>query len=81
MVFGNVRRSVMPWTVSDVDKHKKGLDKTQKQKWVRIANNVLKECMDSRNDTSECEAQAIRTANSRVGKSNSGSKDKSYNGE
>ena len=57
----------MPWSVGDVDKHKKGLDKTQKQKWVRIANNVLKDCMSSRNDKGECEAQAIRVANSKVG--------------
>lgn len=66
----------MPWSTGDVDKHKKGLDKTQKEKWVRIANNVLKDCMDSRNDTSKCEAQAIRVANSKVS-----SKGKGSNGE
>jgi uncharacterized protein YdaT len=72
----------MPWTVSDVDKHKKGLDKTQKQKWVRIANSVLKECQSTRNDGKECEAQAIRVANSKVGSGDSSkSKDESSNGE
>lgn len=68
----------MPWSVSDVEKHKKGLSKTQKEKWVRIANSVLKECQSTRNDGKECEAQAIRTANSKVGSSNSES---SNNGE
>ena len=64
----------MPWTVSDVDKHKKGLSKShkkglsksQKQKWVRIANSILEECRETSNDSS-CDAQAIRIANSKVG--------------
>lgn len=69
----------MPWTVSDVDKHKKGLSKTQKEKWVRIANNVLKDCRSSRNDDN-CEAQAIRVANSRVGGSGASSDSSSSSG-
>ena len=35
----------MPWTVDDVDKHKKGLSDKQKKQWVRIANAVLAKCM------------------------------------
>lgn len=59
----------MPWSVSDVEKHKKGLSKAQKQKWVRIANGVLKTCQAERGQGNKdrCEEIAIRTANSRVG--------------
>ena len=32
----------MPWTVSDVDKHKAGLSEKSKKQWTRIANSVLK---------------------------------------
>jgi uncharacterized protein YdaT len=48
----------MPWTVADVDRHKKGLSAEQKKKWVSIANAVLKDTGD--------EGRAIRIANSKV---------------
>lgn len=48
----------MPWSVKDVDKHKKGLSQDQKVKWVRVANKVLKDSDD--------ESQAIKVANSQV---------------
>lgn len=51
--------SIVPWTVKDVDKHKKGLSLDQKVRWVRIANAILEDEGD--------EALAIRTANKRVG--------------
>lgn len=54
----------MPWKVSDVDSHKKGLTTEQKKKWVAIANAVLAEC--EKNNGSNCDAKAIRIANSKV---------------
>ena len=58
----------MPWSKSDVEKHKKGLSSSQKAKWVRIANGVLEECRASKQDN--CEQRAIRVANSKVGGNN-----------
>ena len=52
----------MPWTVADVDKHKKGLTPAQKKKWVSIANGVLKDCKAK--GGKGCDAKAIRVANS-----------------
>lgn len=49
----------MPWTVKDVDKHKKGLTPAQKKKWVDIANRRLKACGRGQG----CEASAIKIAN------------------
>ena len=51
----------MPWTVKDVDSHKKGLNSSQKSKWVKIANAALKRCQDK--GGSGCDASAIRIAN------------------
>jgi hypothetical protein len=56
----------MPWTVSDVDRHKKGLTTAQKRKWVAIANRVLKDCQSK--GGSGCEGKAIRIANSKFSK-------------
>lgn len=53
----------MPWTVADVDKHKKGLTPAQKKKWVSIANGTLKQCQAD--GGSDCEGKAIRVANSK----------------
>ena len=50
----------MPWTARDVSRHKKGLSAPQRKKWAAIANGVLKSTGN--------EAEAIRTANARVGK-------------
>ena len=57
----------IPWTKKDVPKHKKGLTEEQKKKWVEIANSVLKQC--KKDGGKDCEARAIRTANSKVGSS------------
>jgi len=54
----------MPWSVKDVDKHKKGLTSAQKKKWVSVANGVYKECMKTGSDKT-CAARAIRVANSK----------------
>jgi FtsZ-binding cell division protein ZapB len=53
----------MPWTASDAKKHKKGLTPTQAKKWAKIANATLKSCQA--NGGSDCEAVAIKTANSK----------------
>jgi hypothetical protein len=53
----------MPWSVEDVDKHKKGLTPAQKTQWVKIANGVLKSCKTG--GESDCEGKAIRVANSK----------------
>jgi len=50
----------MPWTSSDVDRHKKGLSSKGKQKWAKIANAILSATGD--------EGKAIRIANSKVGR-------------
>jgi len=56
----------MPWTVKDVDRHKKGLTPAQKKKWVSIANSVLKDCQSK--GGKDCEGKAIRIANSKFNK-------------
>lgn len=56
----------MPWTVADVDKHRKGLNKSQKKKWCKIANGVLKTCMAD--NGKDCEGMAVRIANSKFEK-------------
>lgn len=48
----------MPWTINDVDKHKKGLSKKEKEKWVKIANAVLGQSKD--------DVMAIKVANSKT---------------
>jgi hypothetical protein len=53
----------MPWTVEDVDSHKKGLTPAQKAKWVAIANGVLKDCLAKKE--TDCDVKAIRIANSK----------------
>lgn len=53
----------MPWTINDVEQHKAGLTDAEKQRWVSIANRVLEECLED-GDEAECEARAIRIANS-----------------
>jgi len=55
----------MPWSVGDVDGFKKGLTPGQKKKWVEIANGALASCRLRNGD--DCEAYAVRTANSKVG--------------
>lgn len=57
----------MPWTVDDVDSHKKGLDDKGKRQWVAVANSALKRCLDDGGDEKECAASAIRQANGVAG--------------
>lgn len=54
----------MPWTIGDVDSHKRGLTDTQKRQWVRIANTALRKCQA--NGGGDCDASAIRQANGAV---------------
>lgn len=55
----------MPWTVSDVDSHKKGLAPAQKAKWVSIANSTYKACLAKGGTDKTCAPKAIRIANSK----------------
>ena len=55
----------MPWTVSDVDRFKRGLSDAQKRRWVRVANDALRRCQSG--GGRDCEASAIRQANGVVG--------------
>jgi hypothetical protein len=57
----------MPWTVSDVDKHKKGLTPQQKAQWVAIANSVMKKCMANGGTDATCAPSAIQQASGVVG--------------
>jgi|GEM_PF-5604204 len=61
----------MPWTVADVDRHKRGLTDAQKRQWVRIANSALASCLRRGGSQSSCDASAIRQANGVVGHSKS----------
>lgn len=53
----------MPWSIKDVEEHRKGLTTEQKKKWVSIANSVLKDCQAK--GEKDCEGKAIRVANSK----------------
>jgi len=57
----------MPWSKSDVDRFKSGLSDAQKERWVRIANDALRRCLDNGGSQENCEASAIRQANGVVG--------------
>ena len=53
----------MPWTPADADRHKKGLNDEQKEKWAATANSVRAKCIEDGGDEEECDARAIRIAN------------------
>lgn len=57
----------MPWTIADVDKHKKGLTAKQKKQWVAAANTILQKCIANGGSDKTCAPKAIRQANSVVG--------------
>jgi len=57
----------MPWTVADVDRHKEGLTDKQKETWIKVANDARKRCIDKGGSEKECDASAIKQANSVVG--------------
>ena len=59
----------MPWTVGDVEKHKKGLTDAQKAQWVAVANSVLAKCVSNGGSDATCAPSAIRQANGVVGHS------------
>jgi len=54
------------WKISDVDSHKKGLTKKQKEQWIAIANSVLKKCIDKGGSEETCAPSAIKQANGAV---------------
>jgi hypothetical protein len=55
----------MPWTVADVDKHRKGLTPEQKKKWVAVANGIYKDCLAKGGTDKTCAPKAIKIANSK----------------
>ena len=55
----------MPWSVGDVEKHRKGLTPEQKKKWVGIANGVYSQCIKDGGNDKTCAPKAIRIANSK----------------
>jgi len=60
----------MPWTVNDVDRHKKGMSLGSKKKWTRIANAILDDCEKGKGKvgpTGSCEGKAISIASSKTG--------------
>jgi len=58
----------MPWTIANVEKHKKGLTKKQKGVWVEVANNHLAKCLEAGDSDEVCSGQAIRIANTAAAK-------------
>jgi len=57
----------MPFTIADVEKHKKGLSPKEAEAWVGVANGVYDTCMKD-GDDKKCAPMAIMTANSKAGK-------------
>lgn len=56
----------MPWNVSDVDKHRKGLSDAQKEQWVAVANAAYEQCMAEGGDDATCAPAAIQQANAAI---------------
>lgn len=58
----------MPWTLTDVERHKKNLDTTQKKKWVRMANAIFADCVKRKDKGGfeNCKAKAVIIANSKT---------------
>jgi hypothetical protein len=54
----------MPWSVADVDRHRKGLGPAQKRRWVTAANAALRACLRKGGTDATCAPSAIRIANS-----------------
>lgn len=54
----------MPWTKDNVPSAAKNLSESQREKFVAIANNVLRDCI--KNGGKNCEGKAIRIALSKV---------------
>jgi hypothetical protein len=59
----------MPWKIENVDGFKKGLSEKQKELWVEVANDALERCLKAGGTEKECDASAIRQANSVAGES------------
>jgi hypothetical protein len=58
----------MPYTVADVDKHKKGLSDKENEQWVAVANSVLAKCVKDGGEEAACAAKAIQQASGVVKK-------------
>ena len=59
----------MPWTAADAKGHTGKADTAAKRKrWAEVANDALQRCLDKGGNQDECEASAIRQANSVIAK-------------
>lgn len=58
----------MPYTVSDVDTHIKGLTPKAKRAWVAIANSALTKCVSDGGKEADCAGKAIKQASGVAGK-------------
>lgn len=57
----------MPWTADDAERFTSQADTPEKRRmWARTANSALARCLEKGGDKKECEARAIRIANSVV---------------
>lgn len=57
----------MPWTAGDASSHtKKANTEAKKKKWAKIANRALTTCLADGGNQGDCEASAIRIANSQM---------------
>jgi len=52
----------MPYSIEDVDKHKKGLSDHDKEIWIGVANSVLAKCIEDGGEEATCAAKAIQQA-------------------
>ncbi len=65
-----VQEDAMPWTASDAERHTRAANTPKKrEQWASVANSALQRCLDDGGEKDQCEASAIRQANSVVAKS------------
>ncbi len=65
----------MPWTAAQAKQKKKDLTDAEAEKWAKIANSVLSECLSGGGNQEDCEANAIMTANSAINKARNSKED------
>jgi hypothetical protein len=58
----------MPWTAKDASEFtSKANTDAKKETWAKVANSRLAQCLEAGGDEEECEASAIKVANTMVG--------------
>jgi uncharacterized protein YdaT len=58
----------MPFDMSSVNKHNKGLNLSQKKKWIRRANAIYRTCLADGGSDKTCAPKAIKIANASMSK-------------